>query len=151
MKITYLEKALVVMFRAHRGQVDKGGDPYYLHPLRIAEKMPTIYGKVAALLHDVVEDSDYTVADIREMFGANMAVTIDALTHRAEVSEPRVKYYERVKSDHMALAIKRLDVEDNLMPSRLAKMMDDNNISDKDVARIFKKLKEARVILREAV
>jgi len=59
-----LEKALTIAYTAHAGQVDKAGEPYILHPLRVMLKMRSDEEKIVALLHDVVEDTDITLADL---------------------------------------------------------------------------------------
>jgi len=59
-----LEKAIQCAVKAHAGQKDKAGAPYILHPLRIMMKMDNQAGMIAAVLHDVVEDSSVTLADL---------------------------------------------------------------------------------------
>ena len=61
------KKALKLCFEAHKDQLDKSGMPYVFHPFHLAEQMKDEYSTVAALLHDVVEDTDYTFDDLKKM------------------------------------------------------------------------------------
>lgn len=61
-----LEKAILIATKAHEGQKDKAGKPYILHPLRVMLRMKTTKDMMAAILHDVVEDTDVTLDDLRE-------------------------------------------------------------------------------------
>lgn len=104
---------------AHAGQVDKVGRPYIEHPQRVAAR---VRGdellETVAWLHDVVEDTPVTLRRVHEVFGPAVAGAVDALTRRAgEASE---SYYARVKSDPLALEVKRADLADNTDPARSA-------------------------------
>ena len=59
------KKAMRLAFKAHQGQVDKGGIPYIFHPIHLAEQMPDEITTATALLHDVVEDSEVTMEDLK--------------------------------------------------------------------------------------
>ena len=59
------KKAMKLCFEAHKDQVDKSGVPYVFHPFHLAEQMQDEQTTVAALLHDVAEDSGYTLEDLR--------------------------------------------------------------------------------------
>ena len=60
-------KAMQIAYRAHHGQTDRSGVPYVFHPFHLAEQMETEETTVAALLHDVAEDTELTLDDLREM------------------------------------------------------------------------------------
>ena len=62
-------KAMTIAYNAHHGQLDKSGVPYIFHPFHVAEQMTTEATTVTALLHDVVEDTKYTLDDITERVG----------------------------------------------------------------------------------
>jgi len=62
-----LDKALKIAIEAHTSQVDKGGKPYILHPLRLMMKFKSEQEMIVAVLHDVVEDSDYSFDDLKKM------------------------------------------------------------------------------------
>lgn len=105
---------------AHMGQTDKAGQPYIDHPRRVARRLenPTVLELSVAWLHDVVEDTNLTVWHIEDMFGAEVAAAVDAITHRA--GETRTDYYARVKANPVALKVKLADIADNTDPERLA-------------------------------
>ena len=76
------KKALKLCFTAHKDQIDKSGMPYVFHPFHLAEQMQDEDSTIVALLHDVVEDTDYTLADLREMgFSAEVLEAIALMTH----------------------------------------------------------------------
>lgn len=106
---------------AHYGQKDLGGQPYFRHPLRVSERFPnnTVL-QIAALLHDVVEDVDITVEEIRFMFGFEVAELVQALTR--EDGELYSEYIGRVSSSWKARWIKMSDLLDNLNVDRLPSM-----------------------------
>ena len=60
-----IDKALKIAIKAHKGQVDKAGEPYILHPLRLMNQFTDNNLIIISLLHDVVEDSDYTFEDLK--------------------------------------------------------------------------------------
>jgi (p)ppGpp synthase/HD superfamily hydrolase len=109
--------------RAHRGQVDKIGRPYIEHPARVAARIRTSApdepdAEVVAWLHDVVEDTPVTIAEIKRRFGARVAAAVDAITYRPD--EDRAEYFRRVAGDPLALLVKHADIDDNTDPSRTA-------------------------------
>lgn len=117
-----LARAIELAARAHVGQVDLAGAPYILHPLRVmgairsagyCEEM-----QVAAVLHDVVEDTAYDLGVIRAAFGSEVAGMVDALSRRKNPDgskEPRGDYLGRViDAGPRALAIKFADLRDHL-------------------------------------
>ncbi|WP_156251035.1 HD domain-containing protein [Pseudactinotalea terrae] len=110
---------------AHAGQYDKAGEPYIGHPARVAADIelnapaPVRDNAVAvAWLHDVVEDTDVTLTEIRTRFGSIVADAVGAITHRRH--EPRAAYYRRVAANPLALLVKVADIADNTNPDRLA-------------------------------
>ncbi len=113
-----LEEAIQIALDAHRGQTDKAGRPYILHPLRLMALMRSEAEQMAAVLHDVVEDSDWTLAALREHgFPREVVVAVDCLTRRED--ETYEAFIERAASDSIARAVKLADVEDNLDVRRL--------------------------------
>jgi (p)ppGpp synthase/HD superfamily hydrolase len=106
--------------RAQAGQTDKAGEHYIEHPRRVASKLDSPSAKVVALLHDVLEDTGVTKAELRGEFGDEVAEAVDALTRRKDV--PREEYYARIRGNELALQVKLADIEDNLDPARLARL-----------------------------
>jgi (p)ppGpp synthase/HD superfamily hydrolase len=130
-KMTLLEKALEIALRAHAGQKQKDGSPYILHPLRVMARVATDEERMAAILHDVIEDSDTTLEDLRQAgFPENVLKTVELLTHESGVSYE--DYVERLKPDAMARRIKLADIEDNSDIRRLS------GIEEKDLERLRK-------------
>lgn len=116
-----LEKAIFIAVNAHKGQVDKGGNPYILHPLRVMVSVKTIEEKIVALLHDVVEDSDITIDQLRnEGFSESTLDAIQLLTKTPDCTYEN--YLQRIKSNSLALEIKKADLNDNLDNSRLSEL-----------------------------
>ena len=112
------KKALKLCFEAHREQVDKSGLPYVFHPLHLAEHMADETTTVAALLHDVVEDTDYTLEDLREMgFPQETIDALALLTHDPEV--PYMEYVSQIAKNPVAKAVKIADLKHNSDLSRL--------------------------------
>lgn len=106
--------------RAHVGQIDKSGAPYIEHPTRVAAKLAAPVAKAVALLHDVLEDTDVTEAELRQEFGDEVTDAVVALTRVA--GEPPESYYARIRANGLALQAKLADIHDNLDPARLAKL-----------------------------
>ena len=72
-------KALVYAYNAHHGQLDKSGIPYVFHPFHLAEQMQDEVTTIVALLHDVVEDTHYTIEQLTEDFGEEVALLVDGV------------------------------------------------------------------------
>ena len=112
------KKALQLCFRAHRDQLDKSGLPYVFHPFHLAEQMTDEETTVVALLHDVVEDSEYTFRDLEEMgFPAQVLEALGLLTHDPVV--PYLDYVARIRENPIARAVKLADLRHNSDLSRL--------------------------------
>lgn len=128
--VSPLDEAIILATQAHRNQVDKAGAPYILHPLRIMLTQADEARRIAAILHDVVEDSDITPEFIKEHFGQMIADAIVALTRRDD--EGYDTFISRCASNAIARDVKRADIADNLDLSRLP------TVSERDLARADK-------------
>jgi GTP diphosphokinase / guanosine-3',5'-bis(diphosphate) 3'-diphosphatase len=114
-----LEKAIEIAAKAHQGQVDKAGQPYILHPLRVMLAVQTLPEQMVAILHDVVEDTTVTLADLQsEGFSAEVLAAINALTKTT--GETRIAAAQRAAVNPIARAVKLADVSDNMNLSRIA-------------------------------
>jgi (p)ppGpp synthase/HD superfamily hydrolase len=134
------KKAMKLAYKAHQKQKDRSGLPYVLHPLHLAEQMDTEETTVAALLHDVAEDTDYTLEDLRrEGFPETVLEALALLTHDPAV--PYLDYVRALKDNPIARAVKLADLAHNSDLSRLSK------VSEKDLARV-EKYRKAMEILR---
>ena len=112
------KKALKLCFEAHKNQVDKTGLPYVFHPFHLAEQMKDEYSTVCALLHDVVEDTEYTFEDLINMGFPNEVVeALKFLTHADDV--PYMDYVKALSVNPIAKAVKIADLTHNSDTSRL--------------------------------
>jgi (p)ppGpp synthase/HD superfamily hydrolase len=112
------KKALRLCFDAHREQVDKTGLPYVFHPFHLAEQMKDEYTTVCALLHDVVEDTDYTLDDLRDMgFPHEVVDALALLTHDPAV--PYMDYVKVIATNPIARKVKMADLRHNSDLSRM--------------------------------
>jgi (p)ppGpp synthase/HD superfamily hydrolase len=113
-----LEKAISIAALAHAGQRDKAGAPYILHPLRVMMKMTTEQERITAVLHDLIEDTDWTIERLaREGFHREIRAAVDCLTKRK--GEGYKAFIQRVSLNPLAVTVKLADLEDNLDVSRL--------------------------------
>ena len=133
------KKAMRLCFEAHKEQRDKSGLPYVFHPIHLAEQMSTEETTIVALLHDVVEDTDYTIEDLTAM-GFDQAITdaIALMTHTDGVDY--MDYVRRVKENPIAKTVKLADLRHNSDLTRL-------DIVDKEaIARKEKYLKAIELL-----
>ncbi len=118
-----IKKAMKLCFAAHKDQLDKCGMPYVFHPLAVAAQLHTEDTIVTALLHDVVEDTDYTLADLAEMgFSENVLQALALLTHDDGVDY--MDYVAAAKQHPVARAVKLADLRHNSELSRLDEITD---------------------------
>lgn len=112
------KKALKLCFDAHKNQVDKTGMPYVFHPFHLAEQMKDEITTICALLHDVVEDTEYTIEDLENMGFPNDAIeALKLLTHDENV--PYMDYVKEINKNPIAKAVKFADLMHNSDTSRL--------------------------------
>lgn len=124
-----LERAIALAARAHAGQLDKGGQPYILHPLRVMLRVASDHERMAAVLHDAVEDTDVTLEQLAaEGFPPEVIAAVDALTKRP--GETRMQAAQRAAMDDIARQVKLADNAENIDLSRIAEP------TDRDFARI---------------
>ncbi len=112
------KKALKICFDAHKNQVDKSGMPYVFHPFHLAEQMEDEITTIVALLHDLVEDTDYTFNDLKQMgFSSEVIDALTLMTH--DKSVPYMEYVNKIKENPIATAVKLADLKHNSDLSRL--------------------------------
>ena len=135
-----LEKAIEIAARAHAGQVDKAEQPYILHPLRVMFRVAGAHERMAAVLHDVVEDTSVTLEDLRQQgFPEEVLEAVDVLTKQD--GETRTEAARRAVQHPIARRVKIADVTDNMDVSRL------DQLTEHDVQRM-KEYVEVLAILR---
>lgn len=122
MKRTFtLDDAIQVARRAHEGQLDKSGRPYIAHPLRVMGALRDEHERMAAVLHDVVEDTQVTLADLTDA-GCPAPVLEAVAAISKQPGEDQETYLTRVAANPIALAVKRADIADNMSPDRLSRL-----------------------------
>lgn len=136
-----LERAIEIATEAHRGQFDKAGNDYILHPLRVMAAGKNTNEKIVGVLHDVVEDSDWTFEKlIAEGFSSEVIEALRCITKLSDC-EPYDKFIARVKTNKLAIAVKLNDLSDNMDIRRLP------YLSDKNVKRLKKYLKAYKQLM----
>lgn len=141
-----LQRAISIAVEAHEGQVDKGGNPYILHPMRVMMSLRTVDEMIVGVLHDVVEDcSDrgFGWQKLEEEGFSN--VVLDALKSVTKTPEEEshfktlsgedritayLRFVDRAKSNPIGRRVKRADIYDNLNVTRIDKL------TEKDLARL---------------
>lgn len=114
-----LERAIVIAAEAHAGQVDKAGAPYILHPLRLMLQMEKPEDRIVAVLHDVVEDTDWTLQRLRDEGFAQVVINaIDSVTWRKY--EDYEDFILRASRNPIGRRVKLADLHDNCDLSRIA-------------------------------
>ena len=137
-----INKAIETAAKAHDGQVDKAGQPYIYHPLRVmlyAQGDERV--KCAAVLHDVMEDSDMTETDLIKIgFGEDIITALKLLTR--EEGQDYFDYVRALKKNSIAKAVKLADLKDNMDMSRIKEP------TERDFLRL-EKYKKAKTLLEE--
>jgi len=136
-----LARAIEIAASAHRNQVDKGGSPYILHPIRVMMSLYTEDEKIVGVLHDVVEDSDvWNFERLKEEgFEENILSALKSVTKVSE-DEDYQKFIKRAGQNEIGRNVKIADIKDNLDVTRIG------TLNEKDLLRI-NKYKEALLFL----
>jgi hypothetical protein len=141
--LSTLEHAIALAAKAHEGQKDKAGEPYILHPLRMMLKLNTVEERIAAVLHDIVEDCGWSFDRIRaEGFSERVIGAVEAVTKRP--GEDYDDFVMRTAAHPIGRSVKLADLEDNSDPSRI------KNPTQRDVDRI-EKYRRAIALLRQRI
>ncbi len=139
MNIDLLEKAIEIAVDGHKGQKDKFGNPYILHPLRVMFRLNSTEEKIVGVLHDVVEDTKYSIDDLRVFgFYDEILSALDCVTKRD--SENYGDSIERVKTNRVAINVKIADLEDNMDIRRI------KELTENDMERLNKYLNYYRIL-----
>ena len=108
-----LEKAIALASGAHVGITDRYEQPYILHLVRVMQRVHTVDEKIIAMLHDIVEDTDWTLDMLKqEGFPGHIVTAVDYLTRRDE--QTYEEYIQRLKTDPLAIKVKLSDLTDNM-------------------------------------
>ena len=135
-----LERAIEIAVEAHAGGKDRGGKAYILHPLSVMMRVETEEEKIVAVLHDVIEDTNWTFENLREE--GFLEDIIDALKSVTKTSEDESysQFVLRAKNNKIGRTVKIADLRENMDVTRLGAL------TDEDIARI-NKYKEALHLL----
>jgi len=129
-----LEKAISLATEAHNGQKDKNDAPYILHPLRVMARVQSNTEKIVAVLHDIIEDTDYTIENLRDKgYSEEVLEAIDCLTKRD--GKDYDEYLKRSNLNPIARKVKIADLEDNMDIRRL------DVLKEEDLKRLNKYLR----------
>lgn len=137
-----LDRALQIAVKAHKNQTDRYGQPYILHPMRVMAMGRTDEEKIVGILHDVVEDTDWTFADLRrEGFSERIITALDCLTKRE--GEEYDAFVARTRKNDLAIRVKLHDLTDNMDVRRM------KEVKEGDVKRLNKYLKAYRLLMKD--
>ena len=143
MKTGNLEQAIAIAARVHEGQVDKAGQPYILHPLRVMLRLSSDEERIVAVLHDVVEDSDVTFEQLaREGFSDRVLTALEGVTKRPEEGGDAgyEAFVKRAAKNPLARRVKIADLLDNMDLTRLSEL------SERDFRRLDRYMKALRYL-----
>ena len=135
-----IEKALQIAIKAHKGQTDVGDKPYILHVLRVMNSVDKDEEKITAILHDVVEDTDWTFNKLKkEGFSNKIIEAIDSVTKRK--GEDYFTFVNRSKNNVIGRVVKIADIKDNANIKRI------DNPKKKDFERVERYKKALKILL----
>ena len=145
-----LEDAIMLAAEKHRLQRDLGGEPYILHPLAVMLRMSTETERIAAVLHDVVEDTEVTLDYLRDMgYSAEVIDAVDCLTKSPEDTETELdkdqlyeSFIERVATNPVARRVKLADLSENMDVRRLKDFDDDSAGRMRRYHRAYRRLSD---------
>lgn len=144
-----LERAIELAARHHAGQVDKAGQPYILHPLRVMFGVKTLDQRMVAVMHDIVEDTPITLDDLRaEGFSPAVVGAVEALTKQK--GEERLHAAKRAAANDIARAVKLSDVRDNMDLSRIPNPTERDRERLGEYAKVLELLQAAEAATKEA-
>ena len=136
----YLHKAIIIACEAHQGQSSINGEPYILHPLRLLIKAKSNEERIIAILHDVIEKTNISLADLKNKgFDQNIISSIDSLSRRR--GESYVDYIGRLMQNRTPVKIKLLDLADNI---KMHSENNENGIHDVKINQYKNALKQIR-------
>ena len=136
-------RAMNIAYTAHHGQVDKAGVPYVFHPLHLAEQMDDEISCCAALLHDVVEDTDVTLEQLAAEFPAEVVEAVRLLTHLPD--QDYLEYVRAIRENPIAMKVKFADLDHNSDQTRFAGVQ----VTQERLGYFRDKYAKARAILLE--
>jgi (p)ppGpp synthase/HD superfamily hydrolase len=138
-----LERAIEIAVQAHKGTSDKGGSPYILHPLAVMYNLDTDDEKIVGVLHDVVEDTQWTFEKLLdEGFSITLVDALRSVT-KHEGGEDYFDFIQRAKKNPLGRKVKIADIQHNMDVTRI------KVISDKDATRLNKYKKALEILISD--
>jgi (p)ppGpp synthase/HD superfamily hydrolase len=135
-----LDRAIRIAVKAHKNQTDKYGNPYILHPLRVMGMGRTEEEKIVGVLHDVVEDTDWTFESLElEGFSPRIIAALECVTKKGD-DEDYDKFVARTRTNSLAVRVKLNDLTDNMDIRRM------DEVKEKDIKRLNKYLKAYKLL-----
>lgn len=141
-KVPSIEESIAFAAKCHEGQIDKMGQPYILHPMRVMLMLLTFVERTVAILHDVVEDCDkVTLETLKERGYPDVVIeALDSVTKRE--GEAYHEYVRRAAQNPIGMKVKKADLLDNISPVRRY------NLAPGTRSRLHTKYSQALEILR---
>ena len=137
-----LELAIELAEKHHKGQLDKGGNPYINHPLAVMKRLNRPEEKIVGVLHDIVEDTEVTLENLKEYgFPENIILGVDSVTRRE--GESRAAFIYRAKLNELGRSVKIADLKENSNLSRIPHPM------EKDYERVEKYKREISILTED--
>ncbi len=136
-----LERAIEIATDAHKGQKDRSGNPYILHPISVMNKGKTEIEKICGILHDVIEDTPWTFKDLEKEGFAQEVINILRLVTKESEEEDYDHFIQRILTNKTAIAVKLNDLMDNMDVTR------SNELTGNDLIRLNKYLKAYRLLI----
>ena len=139
-----LDTAVIIAAQAHQGQKDRYGVNYILHPLRVMLRFESETEMIVAILHDVIEKTEWTLEKLREQgFNDTVLKAVNLLTRQDE--QPYMEYIEKLRGNRIARKVKIADIEDNMNPRRMDTLSDENLEKLARLHKAWKILKQADI------
>ena len=137
------ERAIEIAVQAHKGASDKGGSPYILHPLAVMHNLDTDDEKIVGVLHDVVEDTQWTFEKLLdEGFSVTVVNALRSVTKQGG-GEDYFDFIQRSKKNPLGRKVKIADIQHNMDVTRI------KVISDKDATRLNKYKKALEILISD--
>ena len=137
-------EAMRIAYKAHHGQLDYNGIPYIFHPIHLAEQMDDEFSCCVALLHDVVEDTQVTLDELKAVFPKEVTDAITLMTHNDDTDY--FDYVRAIKGNPIARKVKLADLAHNSDQSRCV----GSGVPRKKLDAWKNKYKKALEILQES-
>lgn len=139
-----LNKALLLAIEKHKGQVDKAGAPYILHPLSVMGKVESLEAKIVAILHDILEDTDVTKNDLISLgFEESIVEAVYFLTKPKSFTYMDYICFIKNCGNELSIEVKIADLKHNLDISRLKEP------TEQDLSRCERYKKALRILLED--